>query len=213
MEKYWIWVTTVILSITLACNLQVQLVQTPAPLQITPFPPVSPTSFQVPPPTEPFITPTLHLDIPFLTLDGLKNTEYRVTVNGVEQTIRVANGQYQLGADPTSPDFFTITVGDLAAFGDLNSDTVDDAVVILSEWYGGTGINVFVAAVINWAGTSRHAASALIDDRAIINSIRIENGSIIVDAVVHGDNDPGCCPSLQQTHIFRLVDQNLVEEK
>lgn len=213
MKKYRISFVVIFLSTTLACNLQVQLTQPPASLQITPSPPVSPTPFQVPSPTEHFITPTLHLDIPFLTLDGLKNAEYRVTVNGVEQTIRMTNGQYQLGADPTSPGFFAVTVGDLAAFGDLNSDTVDDAVVILSEWYGGTGINVFVAAVINWAGTSRHAASVLIDDRAIINSIRIENGFIIVDTVVHSDNDPGCCPSQQKTRIFRLVDQNLVEEK
>ena len=213
MKKYRIPFVVMILSTTLACNLQVQSVQTPASLQITPFPPVSPTPFQVPSPTEHFITPTLHLDIPFLTLDGLKNAEYRVTINGVEQAIRMTNGSYQLGADPASPGFLTVTVGDLAAFGDLNSDTVDDAVVILSEWYGGTGTNVFVAAVINWAGTSHHAASMLIDDRAIINSMRIENGFIIVDAVVHGDNDPGCCPSQQKTRIFRLVDQNLVEEK
>lgn len=211
--KYRITFVVVILATALACNLQVQLAQTPVPLQITPFPPVSPTPFQVPSPTEQFITPTLHLDIPFLTLEGLKNAEYRVIVNGVEQIVRMTNGQYQLGADPVSPDFLTVTVGDLAAFGDLNSDTVDDAVVILSEWYGGTGINVFVAAVVNWAGTSRHAASVLIDDRAIINSIRIEDGFIIVDTVVHGDNDPGCCPSRQITRTFRLVDQNLVEEK
>jgi len=211
--KYRITFVVVILSTTLACNLQVQLAQTPVPLQSTLFPPVSPAPFQEPSPTEHFITPALHLDIPFLTLDGLKNAEYRVTVNGREQTIRMTNGQYQPGADPASPVFLTVTVGDLAAFGDLNGDTVDDAVVVLSEWYGGTGINVFVAAVINWAGTSRHTASVLIDDRAIIHSMRIEDGFIIVDAVVHGDNDPGCCPSQQKTRIFRLVDQNLVEEK
>jgi hypothetical protein len=165
-----------------------------------------------PDPTGPFVTPTPHRDIPPLTLDGLKNAEYRVTVNGMEQIIRMINGQYQVGTDSTSRDFLTVTINDLAVFGDLNGDSVDDAAVILSEWYGGTGINVYLAAVTNWAGLPLHKASVLIDDRAIIQSARIENGLIIVDALVHGENDPGCCPSKQITRVFRLVDQGLVEQ-
>ena len=165
-----------------------------------------------PDPTGPAVTPTPHMDIPPLTLTGLKNAEYRVIVNGTVQSIRMINGQYQIGTDPASPGFMTVTVNDLAAFGDLNGDRVDDAIIILSEWYGGTGIDVYVAAFTNWAGIPLHKASVLIDDRAIIQSIRVENGSIIVKALVHGVNDPGCCPSQQVTRIFRLVDQSLVEQ-
>ena len=165
-----------------------------------------------PDPTKPFVTPTLNMDIPPLTLNGLKNAEYRVIVNGTMQTIRTINGQYQTGTDPTSPGFLTVTVNDLAVFGDLNGDKVDDAVIILGEWYGGTGINVYVAAVTNSAGVPLHKASVLIDDRAIIQSIRVENSLIIVNALIHGENDPGCCPSKQVTRIFRLVGQNLVEQ-
>ena len=165
-----------------------------------------------PDPTRPYATPTPHMDIPPLTLDGLKNAEYRITFKGVEKTIRMTNGLYQQGTDPSSPDFLTVTVNDLAIFGDLNDDNVDDAVVILAEGYGGTGMNVYIAAVTNWAGIPLHKASALIDDRAIIQSMRIDNGYIIVNALVHGENDPGCCPSKQVTRIFRLVGQNLVEQ-
>ena len=172
-----------------------------------------PGSVPYPPyPTGPLVTPTPHMDIPALTLDGLKNAEYRVAINGAIQAIRVTNGLYQNGTDPTTPGFLTVTINGMAVFGDLNGDGIDDAVVILGEWYGGTGINVYVAAVTNWAGIPLHKASVLIDDRAIIQSIRIENGLIIVNAIVHGDNDPGCCPSKHVVRIFRLVDQTLVQQ-
>jgi len=172
----------------------------------------APTGTFPPDPTGPIATPTPYKDIPPLTLGRLKNAEYSVAVNGVRQTIRMMNGSYQQGTDPTSPDFLVVTVNQPAAFGDLNSDNVDDAAIMLSEWYGGTGINVYVAAATNWAGIPLHKASVLIDDRAIIQSIRIENGLIIVDAIVHGENDPGCCPSKHVTRIFRLVGDVLIEQ-
>jgi len=172
-----------------------------------------PGSVPYPPyPTGPLVTPTPYMDIPALTLDGLKNAEYRLAVNGVIQTIRITNGLYQQGSDPTEPGFLTIVVNTPVDFGDLNGDGVDDAVIMLSEGHGGTGVNVYVAAVTNWAGIPLHKASVLIDDRAIIESVRIENGLIIVDAIVHGANDAGCCPTKHVTRIFRLVDQTLVEQ-
>jgi len=172
----------------------------------------APTGTFPPDPTGPAVTPTPHMDIPPLTLDGLKNAEYRVAVNGVIQTIRVTNGLYQQGTDPTEPGFMTVVVNEPAPFGDLNGDGIDDAAIIIGESQGGTGINVYVAAVTNWAGIPLHKASVLIDDRAIIQSVRIENGLIIVNAIVHGANDAGCCPTKHVTRIFRLVDQTLVEQ-
>jgi len=172
----------------------------------------APTGTFPPDPTGPIATPTPYKDIPPLTFDSLKNADYSVVVNGVRQTIRMMDGSYQQGTDPTSPDFLVVTVNQPSAFGDLNSDDIDDAAIMLSEWYGGTGTNVYVAAVINWAGIPLHKASVLIDDRAIIQSIRTENGLIIVDAIVHGENDPGCCPSKHVTRIFRLLDDVLIEQ-
>lgn len=172
----------------------------------------APTGTFPPDPTGPTATPTPYKDIPPLTLDGLKNAEYSVTVNGVRQTIRLIDGAYQQGSDPSAPDFLAATVNQPAAFGDLNNDNDDDAAIMFSEWYGGTGTNVYVAAVTNWAGIPLHKASALIDDRGIIQSIRIENGLIIVDAIVHGENDPGCCPSKHVTRTFRLAGDVLVEQ-
>jgi len=172
-----------------------------------------PGSVPYPPyPTGPIATPTPYMDIPALTLNGLKNAEYRVSINGVVQTIRVTDGIYQQGTDPTDPGFLTVVVNTPVAFGDLNGDGINDAVIMLSEGHGGTGAYVHVAAVINWAGIPLHKASVLIDDRAIIQSLRIENGLIIVNAIVHGENDPGCCPSKQVVRTFRLVDDVLIEQ-
>ena len=166
----------------------------------------------VPYPPSPIATPTPYLDTPALTLAGLKNAEYRVAINGTVQTIRVTNGIYQHGTDPTDPGFLTVVVNTPVVFGDLNGDTVNDAAIMLSEGHGGTGAYVYVAAVTNYAGIPLHKASALIDDRAIIESIRVENGLIIVDAIVHGENDPGCCPSKHVTRTFRLSGDVLIEQ-
>jgi hypothetical protein len=186
-----------VILVALACRSILAVVGTPAAPPITSRPPTA----QAAPPdlqtTEGLpVTPTMHLDIPSLTLDGLKNAEYHVVANGAQLAIPLAGGLYQQGSDPTSSGYLVAT----------------DAVVFLGVHQGGTGIDVHVAAVINWAGIPRPVASAFIDDRAVIQSVGIENGVILVNAIVHGVNDPACCPSDQVVRVFRLVDGSLVEQ-
>ena len=41
------------------------------------------------------------------------------------------------------------------------------------------------------------------------SSVAIENGEVYLDAVVHGFDDPGCCPGLPTTRRYSLVNNQL----
>jgi hypothetical protein len=49
-----------------------------------------------------------------------------------------------------------------------------------------------------------------VDDRPIINSIDIQNGQILLDAIIHGPNDPGCCAAEPVTDTYRLWGGKLI---
>lgn len=153
--------------------------------------------------------------IPALTADQVLNAEYTIsTFDGETHVYRLTDGAYEQGNDPAA-DFVSIHLvavqpDQRVIFGDLNGDGAQDAAVILAENYGGTGVFVSVAAVINENGQPRHAASYAIDDRPAVNAFSILDGDIFLDAVVHGPNDPGCCPDLAVTRTFRLAGNQLM---
>jgi hypothetical protein len=132
-----------------------------------------------------------------LTLVDLQNAEYTLTdmVNGNPLTIRLSSGIFQRGNDSTQPDFMQVRMGDAVAFGDLNGDGIPDAVITLAVNFGGTGVFVFLVAVLNENGLPRHVASHFVDDRPIIKQLIIDQQTIHVDTIVHGPDDPGCCPA------------------
>lgn len=146
-----------------------------------------------------------------LTADQLRNAT--ITFVGSDQnarTITLQNGKYQNGTDTSKPDYAVITLGDKIAFGDLNADGVDDAAITLAENYGGSGVFVSVVAVLNKGGQPNAVASALVDDRAMVNNLAIKDGEIYLDATIHDINDPMCCPSLASKRNYRLFDNQLV---
>ncbi len=153
------------------------------------------------------VASTPQTSVPELTLEQLKNAE--VEIVGVSGTaairkIKLTDGKFQSGSDPTAADYVNVSMGQQVAFGDLNGDGVDDAAIIIGENYGGTGDFVSVAAMLNQSGQPVFAGSAGVDDRPIINSLAIQNSQIRADATIHGPNDPGCCPAQPAMETFRL---------
>ena len=67
------------------------------------------------------------------------------------------------------------------------------------------------AAVLDQGGVPVHVASASLGDRVRITSITVQGGTITVDLVTHGPQDPLCCPTLQKVVRYRLVGGQLVE--
>ncbi len=166
------------------------------------MPTPTPTAFVFPTETAVVILP--------LTSEMLENMEYTLQdPNGNNRAYRLTDGAFQSGADSASVDFVSVVLGEQIVFGDLNDDGAEDAAVTIAVNYGGTGVFVSAAAVVNENGKPRHIASWLIDDRPRINDLKIQNGTIFVDAVIHGPNDPGCCPEQVVTQTYRLTASGL----
>jgi hypothetical protein len=172
----------------LACSLTSSPASTPAPTAA----PVIPTS------------------VPALTADQVKNAAYQLVFQDAHKTIQLKDGIFQNTTDPTSPDYMDIVLAPQMAFGDLNGDGIGDAAVLLAENYGGTGVFVSVVAVLSQNGQPLQAGAQMVDDRPMVNSLTIQNGQILLDATVHGPNDPGCCAMQPVKNVYRLVNGKLV---
>jgi hypothetical protein len=158
----------------------------------------------------PLPIPPTNTAVPKFDLAMLKNGEYSITYfDGSIRTFRLADGLYQSGNDPAQEDFATARMGDLVAFGDLNGDGLDDAAFTLAMNFGGTGMFAAVIAVVDQNGQPVQPAPPPMEDLPVINMFYIQDGEIFVDAVIHGINDPNCCPSQPVTETYRLFSTGL----
>lgn len=144
-----------------------------------------------------------------LTLEQINNVQYPVLIREDGLVVQLTGGSFQQGTDATDMDFAYVQVTQFVAFGDLTGDGAGDVAVIFLENYGGTGQFGVLAIYANVAGEPVFLDSVLIDDRPMINSISIENGEVFIDAVVHGFEDGGCCPTLPSTRRYALVKNKL----
>ena len=111
----------------------------------------------------------------------------------------------QDGAYISNTGSAAITLLDPLAFGDLNGDGAGDAAALLAESYGGSGTFVSLVIFLNEGGQPAQAAVTPIDDRPVIQDVRIEAGQVALEAVIHGFEDPMCCPTLATSRHYALV--------
>ena len=199
----------VLMLASLACSVNLTDTPVPAATQAPGSTEVAATAI----PLTPTVTATT---APALTLDLLKNTEVQIVGNGAGpdtgtvRIIKLTDGHFQKGNDPAGTDYISVNMGQQVAFGDLNGDGVDDAAIIIGENYGGTGDFVSVVAMLNQDGKPVFGGLAGVDDRPMINSIDIQDGQILLDALIHGPNDPGCCAAQPAKDTFRLWGGKLI---
>lgn len=143
-----------------------------------------------------------------LTLDQLKNAEVMMTTVGEPKLVKLTDGKYEQNSDPTN--YASVSMGQQVAYGDLNGDGASDAAIIIGENFGGSGVFVSVVAMLNQGGQPVYGGSLIIDDRPAVNSIAIQDGEILLDGIVHGPNDPGCCPAQPVTRSYRLWSGKLI---
>lgn len=195
MKKTNDFLTAVILLLSLsACVMPGRAPQllTPA-ATLTPFPAITLKPTRIPEPTS-TITP-----IPVWSADLLNNMTY--TLPTYQETIPLVNGSYER---TEAENTLRVNLLPQIVFGDLNGDGSPDAAVALAENGGGSGTFVSLVAVLNQNGTPIQSASVLIDDRPAITDIRIQDGRILVKAIIHAVNDPFCCPTLEVVETYQL---------
>ena len=144
-----------------------------------------------------------------LTLDKLKNIQYQ----GIyEEIIQLEDGFYEgepfIEGGASRP---TVRFADVYAFGDINADGVEDAVILLVENSGGSGAFRYLAVIVNEGGTPHNIATIFVGDRSKEEKLSINPGQISLNMVQVGPNDPFCCASQKVLKTYTLEDNNLVE--
>ena len=95
--------------------------------------------------------------------------------------------------------------------GDLDGDGVDEVFAILWESSGGSGTNIYIAAVGNREGHNANLGTALVGDRVQLRSGRIHNARVELDIVQQGPKDAACCPSQLARRSWKLGARGLQE--
>lgn len=102
-------------------------------------------------------------------------------------------------------------LGELVARGDLNGDGHDEAAVVLTTNFGGTGVFHYLAIVEQEGQENRNIATRAIGDRVQVQDLRIDEGHIILDLVRPRPQDAACCPTEVASLDFRLENGRLTE--
>lgn len=154
------------------------------------------TATPVPPATDiPLPEPTVVINVD-LTLEQVKNAEYTIDFGERLLSFTLVDGAYQSGTDTSQPGYFQATMSDKVAFGDLNGDGLGDAAVSIGINTGGTGVFEYVVAMLSQDGQPVQGGYYYVDDRARMDALTIADKRIVADAMVHGPNDPMCCPTM-----------------
>ena len=95
--------------------------------------------------------------------------------------------------------------------GDVDGDGTEEAVVVLLESSGGTGVNSHLAVVGRVDDEAANLGTALIGDRVQLQTLRVSKQQIVAEVVQAGPEDAMCCPTQLATYVFALRDAGLQE--
>ena len=89
--------------------------------------------------------------------------------------------------------------------GDLNSDGAPDAVIAVVANTGGSGRFVYLAPYLAGGASPDPIPALFLGDRVNVLHLTIVDGRLTADLVVHGPDDPMCCPSQAERRNFVLT--------
>jgi hypothetical protein len=150
-------------------------------------------------PTEAPVDDSLGLAVP-MTVELLKNSEYLIP-SAYGTPVQLEEGVYEDRSDPNATLFVRLLEENIA-YGDVDGDGLEDAVIPFATNTGGSGVFMDIIVVSGESGTVGQLASAFLGDRVVLNSITAAPGIVTVNMIVSGPNDPSCCPTLEVTVPF-----------
>mgnify|MGYP003575147159 CR=1 FL=1 len=141
-------------------------------------------------------------------VEEIRNAQYQLGTAEGSQVVQLTDGTFEQGT-PGAEDFISVQVTEFVTIGDLDADGTEEAAALISENYGGTGVFVFLAVFSQVDGTWTFQTSSMVDDRPELRELSIANNEIFLDAVIHGTDEPMCCPTLRTMRHYRFVDNLL----
>lgn len=146
-------------------------------------------------------------------IQQLRNAEYVLPLvdpldgREKETRIRLVDGEYTLSSDSPPQRVRAGLLSEFVATGDLNDDAIPDAVAPLFLNTGGSGTFIYMTAMVDRGGALVQAGREFLGDRIKLNRIAVAgDGTTTVDMVVHGPNDPMCCPTQRTVKKFQAAD-------
>lgn len=139
-----------------------------------------------------------------LTLVDFNNSEIYCPES--QKNVQLSSGKYEGGS---GADYLVAQLMPQAAFGDINGDGNEDAVLLLAENMGGSGTFVSLIGMVASGNGFTQIPAVLVDDRPLINSLTLDGNKIVLDAYIHGVNDPAVSPSMKVVEQYQLYNGNL----
>jgi heat shock protein HslJ len=132
-----------------------------------------------------------------------------LTYTGIYETpVTLSDGRYE--GEPYAPGGASRPrvqlIPDLLVRG--SDGTNGTSYVLLSESAGGSGSNLYLAAV---SAAGKNTGTLRIGDRVDIIALRGEDGRAVLEHVIAGPGDAACCPTLRVTRVFGMQDGQLAE--
>jgi heat shock protein HslJ len=138
------------------------------------------------------------------------NTSYIIG----NRVITLQNGQSEMEAAPGSASTIKTNIWGDMIYGDLDSDDIENVVLILVQSIGGSGTFYYVAAAVNQNGKYHGTNAILLGDRIAPQNVSTHNGLIVAN---YTDRRPGepmtALPSVCKSKYFFLKNKELVEIK
>lgn len=145
-----------------------------------------------------------------ITMEQLKNLDYR----GIyEQPISLKNGVYegepfvQGGASRPSAQL----VDEPFLIMDLDGDGIDEAVVLITENSGGSGVYTYLAVVAWHDNKLQNVAALRLGDRVQVRSLDFEGNSLAMQLLVAGRGEPLCCPTQKLRNLYSFQSRELIQ--
>jgi len=121
--------------------------------------------------------------------------------------LQLKNGEFHSIAfeDGIPSGIFAHIMSDTVGWGDLDGNSSTDAVVVIYMSAGGSASTPGLIPVVSRPGGPASLGAVGLSDRDGVESLRIDNGVLTANLLVHGPEDALCCPSVQETVRYRLV--------
>ncbi|HFE67035.1 MAG TPA: polysaccharide deacetylase family protein [Chloroflexi bacterium] len=153
------------------------------------------------PPVPPEETAVPEAETPLLTWEQLKNAAYTLPMEmgGPEDgRIPLENGEFSVAAAPGSASMNRFFLYPGVAYGDLDGDGREDALVILINNSAGSGNFYHLIPVRNSDGQPQPLNAAFIGDRVIIEQLRVADGQAqLLFRTYRPEETFGSTPTLQ----------------
>src|SRR3989344_5135694 len=132
----------------------------------------------------------------------VKNANYLIE----SREILLEDGVASAPAAPGSASIIRTSVLEGPAFADIDGDNEKDAVVILRDEPGGTGIFYYISTLLTNNGNEKSSNALLLGDRIRIKEISIDPGVISVKILVRKDEEAmAVAPTIEKILKFKVT--------